>query len=147
MQECNTAAGQEYNTAVGLSADTGSTRSLTDSSDSSKSIEALHEIRPTNVPPLWDPNDIEACPRIICHTHQPAGEEISLWDPMDLTEFVRAAKMIVSVTSELGSSPVAAGPPSSPSSSVGTTEVSAPIQKTCFQSMSECCSRWYVKLS
>lgn len=140
MQECNTVAG--------LSADTGSTRSLTDSSYSSKSIESLHEIRPTIVPPLWNPDDTEACPRIICHAHQSVGKEISLWDPTDLSEFIQAAKMIVYVTSELGSSLVAAGgPPSSPSSSVGTTEVSAPIQKTCFQSMSECCSRWCVKRS
>ena len=192
---------QECNTTIGLSADTGSTRSLTDSSVSSKSIEVLPENRPTPVPLLWD--NIEACPRIIRHVPQSVGEEISLWDPKDLAEFVRAAKIIASTTSDVGSSeaytsflrgseatsrlepttsvldpasspkgtglPLRSPPPLWSSSviascmeakypngiagrpptqtlSVNTTEVFAStssIPKTCFQSMSECCSRWY----
>ena len=127
------------------SADTGSTGSLTDSSNSSKSIETLPEVRPTNVSSLWDPN---TCPRIICHVPQSVGKEISLWDPNDVAEFVRAAKMIALDSKSNGHRSLSesdvesvSGPPPS---SVGTN-VSAPIQKTCFQSMSEYCSRWCFK--
>ncbi len=121
-----------------------STQSMTDSSDTAKFPIHTDALDHPTVPPLWNPNHT---PRIIDHGHKEHSREISLWDPAELDEYIREAKMIVSgnLPSLVEGTPIIESlsepDPVSNAREIVPIVSASPPERYCFQEIIEYCYR------